>query len=222
MGIINARVLGVEKWFESSGFKLGDSILVKVLDAEEGRYDFQREPKVKRNEELIKQYNREFADFAYKFLAGDYNVSFGDIILSALVSKPYLAKYPPDPYYDIISKDGRFHINFVLLGLVSLSNSPLETERYLSSEMEMETWQKTEFLNAIFQEKNPSYIPGYLDFLLEYILEAGPDDPDLLDLIDYFPFRAQKLFREIMEKDPEMIRELERISKKSEFRNQTS
>ena len=220
MGIINARVLGVERWFERSGFKLGDSILVKVLDAEERRYDFQREPKAKRNEDLIKQYNQDFADFAYKFLAGNNTASFGEIILSALASKPYLAKYPPDPYYDIISKDGRFHINFVLLGLVSLSNSPLETERYLSSEME--TWQKTEFLNAIFQEKNPSYIPGYLDFLLEYILEAGPDDPDLLDLIDYFPFRAQKLFREIIEKDPEMMCELERISKKSEFRNQTS
>ncbi|GFP30158.1 hypothetical protein HKBW3S44_00417 [Candidatus Hakubella thermalkaliphila] len=205
-GLLNARILGVDKWFRHSGFEAGDSILVKVRDAEEGRFAFQREPRGERKEDLIQQLNQEFADLAYKFMGGsNYLSSFGNIIPLALAAKPHLAQYPPDPYYDILLRDRRFQIEPELPGLIRRSNAPILPRRDLTpeQELELEDWEARERLKAIFVGKDPARIPDYLDFLSEYMLYSSPDDPELTDLVHSFPLRAERLFRELLVQEPD-------------------
>lgn len=205
-GLLNARILGVDKWFRHSGFESGDSILVKVRDAEEGRFTFQREPKGERREDLIRQLNQEFADLAYKFMGGsNYLSSFGNIIPLVLAAKSRLAQYPPDPYYDILLRDRRFHIEQELLGLIRRSDAPILPRRELTpeQELELEDWKARERLKAIFAGKDPARIPDYLDFLSEFMLYTLPDDPELTDLVHSFPLRAERLFRELLVQEPD-------------------
>jgi len=108
------EAIALSHWYRDTGFELGDSIIVEVVDAEEGRYRLIREAQKDKKRDLVKKYNQELADAVLAFLTSPtrrYRDEFlCRVIPTVLPRMPFAKEYPPDDYLDLFAMDKRIRL----------------------------------------------------------------------------------------------------------------
>ncbi|HET7037927.1 MAG TPA: hypothetical protein VFI42_19795 [Thermomicrobiaceae bacterium] len=88
----------------------GDSLLIRVLDAEEGRGEIRFEPRATRDDKAIAERNGALADTVYEFMRKkrDRNVPTWELSLHALARGLYQSDIAPDALAFVLESDSRF------------------------------------------------------------------------------------------------------------------
>lgn len=101
-------------WFEAWAFKTGDSIIVRALDVDEGRYQLIHEPAGEKKQGLVAEYNRMLADAVCQVLEAKARwhdvLWLSEVIPPTLPRLPFAKEYPPDDYLDLFAYDPRIRL----------------------------------------------------------------------------------------------------------------
>lgn len=88
----------------------GDALLIRVLDAEDGRGEAWLEAKRRRPEEAIAARNRQLADAAHAYLGAVEGRPIWEIAAAMLARGLYDADVAPDPLGSVLAADPRFDL----------------------------------------------------------------------------------------------------------------
>jgi len=116
LGSYEAEVsaLDLSEWFGSRDVKVGDSILVTILDRRAGELALEHEPADHRREDAIARQNQELADRIYDLVFNHYlaEAPISQVIPSAYAGLSNPRGYPGDHWADVVEEDYRLRLGF--------------------------------------------------------------------------------------------------------------
>ena len=118
----------------------GDSLLIRVVDAEAGRHEASLEPRTKRDEAAVARRNRELSDTVYQILrkGRSEEMPIWDIVVALLAQGFYRSDVAPDPVEEVLKADPRF-VNAGLNAWMLAEAVTLETRARIRQRKKLES-----------------------------------------------------------------------------------
>lgn len=100
----------LRRYLVASGAAAGDSLLIRVADAEAARYEASLERRLKRDEAAVAERNRELANAADQLLrkSSRREMMIWDLVVMLLARGLYRSEVAPDPLEEVLRADSRF------------------------------------------------------------------------------------------------------------------
>ena len=101
---------GLRQYLIESRARLGDSLVIRVADAEERQYEARLEPFEERDDAAIAQRNQQLADATYQLLHSwpTVDVQIWAFVPALLARGSFVADVAPDSLVEVLATDSRF------------------------------------------------------------------------------------------------------------------
>lgn len=127
----NFVAFDLREWFRKQSIRRNDSILVTVLDWQQGHFRLEHEKAKyrRRHREEIEAYNQHLADALFALLEGAYNeyIYIAETLPGALTRVPESRDYPGDHWLIVVDEDPRMRTDGLLIKYADGPRSMFET-----------------------------------------------------------------------------------------------